>query len=85
MSRKSIPPEMMIHGRPQQPRRKANGDRMLTVASCANPHARSLTDASLPMIRIRGRWLKQLGFDSGERIAVTVEADRLVLTIAREE
>lgn len=84
MRRRSIPPEMKIHGR-TLPRRNANGDRLLTVASYFSPNPRSHKDTSLPMIRIRGRWLQQLGFGRGERIAVTVEADRLVLTLAREE
>jgi hypothetical protein len=65
-------------------RRNANGERMLTVASCFNPRPRSAGDSSLPMIRIRGRWLQQLGFDSGERIAIRVEPKRLVLTVAEE-
>ena len=85
MPRKPIPPEMLIHGRPPLPRRNAKGERMLTVATCMNPHPRSHADTSLPMIRLRGRWLKQLGFESGERITVSVEKNRLVLTLADEE
>jgi hypothetical protein len=81
MPRKPIPPEMMIHGRPSLPRRNANGDRMLTVTHFFDTTASSLR----PMIRMRGRWLEQLGFDNGERIAVTVEAKRLVLTLVDEE
>jgi hypothetical protein len=37
------------------------------------------------MIRIRGRWLQQLGFRSGERIVVTIEKRRIVLTLAPSE
>lgn len=81
MPRKPIPPEMMIHGRPPLPRRNVNGDRMLTVAHFFDTTASSVR----PMIRMRGRWLEQLGFDRGERITVTVEPKRLVLTLVDEE
>lgn len=81
MPRRPIPPEMMIHGRPPLPRRNANGDRMLTVAHFFDISA----SAHRPMIRMRGRWLQQLGFDSGERIAVTIEPKRIVLTLVDEE
>lgn len=40
MRRKPLPPELAIHGYPSLPRRNANGDRMLTVAPCTNPHPR---------------------------------------------
>jgi hypothetical protein len=39
----------------------------------------------VPLIRMSGRWLQRLGFRKGERIVVTVERDRLVLTVARAE
>ena len=81
MRRKPLPPEMAIHGYPAQPRRNAKGDRLLTVASCINPNPQSHRDTFLPMIRIRGRWLDQIGFGVGERIVITVEKKRLVLTI----
>lgn len=81
MRRKPLPPELAIHGYPSLPRRNANGDRMLTVAPSTNPHPRSYRDTFLPMIRIRGRWLDQIGFGVGERVVVTVEKKRLVLTI----
>lgn len=80
MPRKSIPSEMMIHGR-ELPRRNAKGDRMLTVAQFFDANASALR----PMIRMRGRWLQQLGFNRGGRIAVTIEPKRLVLTLVDEE
>lgn len=49
---------------------------MLTVATAPGDH-------SSPMIRIRGHWLAKMGFRIGERIAVTAEKKRLVLTIER--
>jgi hypothetical protein len=39
----------------------------------------------VPLIRMSGRWLQQLGFRKGERIVVTGERDRLVLTVERTE
>ena len=35
---------------------------------------------SEPMIRLRGKWLRQLGFIPGQRVAVSVEYGRLVLS-----
>jgi hypothetical protein len=39
----------------------------------------------VPFIRMSGAWLEQLGFDRGDRIEVTAEHQRLVLTVVREE
>lgn len=39
----------------------------------------------VPFIRMSGLWLEQLGFDRGDRIEVTAEHERLVLTIVRDE
>jgi hypothetical protein len=36
----------------------------------------------VPLIRMSGQWLQRLGFAKGERIVVTAERNRLVLTIA---
>ena len=76
MRRKCPKCEMTIHSHETSPRRNANGDRMLTVATAPGDH-------SSPMIRIRGHWLAKMGFRIGERIAVTAEKKRLVLTIER--
>jgi hypothetical protein len=32
-----------------------------------------------------GVWLEQLGFDRGDRLEVTAEHERLVLTVVRDE
>jgi hypothetical protein len=39
----------------------------------------------VPFIRMSGVWLEQLGFDRGDRIEVTAERERLVLTVVRDE
>jgi len=36
----------------------------------------------VPMIRMRGDWLEENGFVAGERVVVTVERGRIVLTLA---
>ena len=38
----------------------------------------------VPFIRMSGLWLLQLGFDRGDRIEVTAEHERLVLTVVRD-
>lgn len=54
-------------------------ERMLTVASLF------AGDAQLPMIRIHGSWLEELGFKIGMRMAISEEQGRLILTLAGEE
>jgi hypothetical protein len=39
----------------------------------------------VPFIRMLALWLQQLGFDRGDRIEVTAEHERIVLTIVRDE
>ena len=39
----------------------------------------------VPFIRMSGVWLRQLGFDRGDRIEVTAERERLVLSVVRDE
>lgn len=36
--------------------------------------------ASVPMIRLRGRWLMRAGFREGDALRVEIEEGRLVLT-----
>ncbi|MBV9070219.1 MAG: SymE family type I addiction module toxin [Acidobacteria bacterium] len=39
----------------------------------------------VPFIRMSGVWVQQLGFDRSDRIEVTAERERLVLTVVRDE
>ena len=41
-------------------------------------------DRRVPMIRMRGEWLAENGFVAGERVVVTIERGRIVLTLASE-
>ncbi len=63
------------------PRRRRNvrGEKLLTVAQLFDGRR------TLPMIRMRGEWLRRLGFLIGHRVVVRVERDRIVLTPASEE
>jgi len=62
-----------------KPRRSERGERMLTVSTPMHG------DELRPIIRLRGRWLAELGFAADARIAVSEEQGRLVLTLATEE
>lgn len=61
-----------------RPRRNEAGDRLVTIARLFESER---SRRVVPMIRLRGRWLQQLGFTAGKRIAVAVEKNRLVITI----
>jgi len=41
--------------------------------------------ASVPYLRLSGRWLERLGFASGCRVVVTEERGKLTLTIVRAD
>ena len=61
--------------------------RRLTVSgSCPESRAASHLCRLLPpmpFLRLRGRWLKQAGFDIGARVQVSVSAGRLVLEVVQ--
>lgn len=48
------------------------------------PRAFSSDGRRVPMIRMRGEWLEENGFTAGERVVVTIEQGRIVLTLASE-
>jgi hypothetical protein len=39
-------------------------------------------NATVPMIRLRGKWLERAGFDEGNLVEITVTEGRLTLTAA---
>jgi toxic protein SymE len=51
-----------------------------SVDSSAGQHPPRLLPP-MPFLRLRGRWLKQAGFDIGARVRVSIEAGRLVLEV----
>ena len=42
------------------------------------------TRVSVPMIRLRGRWLIRAGFREGDALRIEVEEGRLILTRPRD-
>jgi hypothetical protein len=81
MRRKSIPPPQPPR---QKPRPAGKDERVLTVANFMAAKSRTRKKELLPMIRMRGEWLEEIGFRIGEFVIVKVEPKRLVLTIAEE-
>ena len=40
---------------------------------------------SVPLIRLRGKWLREAGFTAGERVSITVEHGRLTILASENE
>ena len=49
--------------------------RPMTVSECSD-YGRN----SFPMLRIKGLWLKRLGFEAGDPVMVKCEDNRLIIT-----
>ena len=45
------------------------------VVSYAPGHS----DSSVPMIRLKGKWLLKIGFNHGDRISVLVEQEKITI------
>jgi type I toxin-antitoxin system toxin SymE len=76
--RRIAPSHPIIAETESRPRRNDAGDRLVTVARLFESER---SRRAVPMIRLRGQWLQQLGFTAGKRIAITAEANRLVITL----
>jgi hypothetical protein len=75
-----------VYRRPSK--RGGAGRRRELLVSCilrAPPPGSFGRERLVPYIRMSGVWLEHLGFKYGERIEVTAEPGRLVLTIVRDE
>lgn len=60
-------------------------ERRLTISEMVEaPRSTLSRGRRVPMIRMRGEWLWENGFVAGERVVVTVEHGRIVLTLAGE-
>ena len=60
-------------------------ERQLTVSTLREPRPpRNLynprPDRMVPFLRLRGRWLEELGFEPGVKVRVEVSPERLVIT-----
>ncbi len=42
-------------------------------------------NATVPMIRLRGKWLERAGFDEGARVEITVADGKLTLTVTQPQ
>ena len=58
-------------------------ERHLTLSTLHEPRrtrcAATEPDRVVPFLRLRGRWLEDLGFKCGERVRVQAELGRLVI------
>jgi hypothetical protein len=69
----------------QSPSMESLKPRRLTVSAAgveshADEYPRPWLDP-IPSLRLRGRWLKQAGFDIGARVQVSVAAGKLVVEV----
>lgn len=69
------------------PQAKARGPVLLQTKSKDAMRKTTVTytfrdNATVPMIRLRGQWLKDAGFDEGTILRVAVSEGRLTLTVA---
>jgi len=70
-------------------------ERRLTVSTLREPRSTTMRyyqsyppekpDRVVPFLRMRGRWLEELGFEAGVRVRVETSPGRLVLTAAAAE
>ena len=86
MRRRSFEPIPQSTYRPPS-RRGANGapreltfTRMRRHANDAHPRGEVV-----PYLRMCGQWLQRIGFKHGDRVVVTAERERLVITLAPAE
>jgi hypothetical protein len=68
-------------------RRGAHGaPRELTMTSMHRPASDAHPRGEIvPYLRLCGQWLQRIGFKHGDRVVVSAEQKRLVITIAAEE
>lgn len=65
--------------------RRADDERALTIGTSFDERANQGRGRTVPMIRMRGRWLQRLGFRKGERVLIEERRGELVIRLAREE
>lgn len=78
--------EKFVARRRRSRRGGAGGRRELLVASIIRADGPYRYRRQIvPYIRMSGQWLERLGFRSGDRIEITEERERLVLTVRRDD
>ena len=68
---------------PRLPRRNSEGDRLFTVAYASEGRDEGHRIQTVPLIRMRGRWLQKLGFRKGTRFVVKAQRGELVIKVER--
>lgn len=61
------------------------GKRELLVTSRRAERGSRRRIGVVPYIRMSGQWLERLGFRRGDRVEITTEHERIVLTVRRED
>jgi hypothetical protein len=75
----------LVYRRPSR-RGGSGGKRELLVASIRQTNnSYRYCEKVVPYIRMSGLWLERLGFRRGDRIEITEEPERLVLTLRRDD
>ncbi len=59
------------------------GKRRLKIVEKAFPRAYN-RHAHFPEIKLSGRWLKDMGFDSGKHVIVSHKKNKITITLSRE-
>ncbi|QHQ29013.1 type I toxin-antitoxin system SymE family toxin [Xanthomonas albilineans] len=67
--------------RTQRPPRRARPTQQCTMGYGYYPDSHQ----PVPALRLRGRWLEQLGFAIGSKLRITVRDRELVITVVGEE
>ncbi|PPU91074.1 SymE family type I addiction module toxin [Xanthomonas albilineans] len=67
--------------RKQRPPRRVRPTQQCTMGYGYYPDSQQ----PIPALRLRGRWLEQLGFAIGSKLRITVRDRELVITVAGEE
>ncbi|KGE50290.1 SymE family type I addiction module toxin [Xanthomonas axonopodis pv. vasculorum] len=67
--------------RAERPPRRVRPTKQCTVGYGYYPDSQQ----RVPALRLRGRWLEQLGFAIGSKLSVTVQDRALVITVIGEE
>jgi hypothetical protein len=81
----NVPFLVPTYRRPSR-RGAGGGKRQLLVASIRRIDAAyRYREQVVPFIRMSGQWLERLGFRRGDRIEITEEPERLVLTVLRDD
>jgi Toxin SymE, type I toxin-antitoxin system len=55
-----------------------------SVYTPSAPGLNSVPVRSIPLIRLQGQWLRQLGFEEGGQVLIQLENEKLIITLDKE-